>query len=89
MRRLQFKLGSTQEDALEIVERELLGAFDRVLHAEHPNPKRIGCPGREALQKLVDSPDGYISEATLDHFGRCAPCVDDLRQLRQRRKGAK
>jgi len=37
-------------------EKELLDAFDRVVHEDSPGPQRIACPGREVLLKLAQQP---------------------------------
>jgi hypothetical protein len=68
---------------LEASENELMEAFDRVVHADHPNPERHGCPGTSVLQKLVRAPESFDCQATLNHIGRCAPCRDELRELRR------
>lgn len=34
-------------------EKELLEAFERIIHQDFPNPQRIGCPEDEALLKLA------------------------------------
>jgi hypothetical protein len=34
-------------------EKELLEAFERIIHENFPNPQRIGCPGDEALLELA------------------------------------
>ncbi|MGD0181249.1 MAG: hypothetical protein ABR880_23530 [Candidatus Sulfotelmatobacter sp.] len=38
------------------LEKELLDAFDRVLHEDFPNPQRIDCPERQVLLKLAQHP---------------------------------
>src|SRR5208337_2246718 len=59
-------------------EKELLDAFNRVVHEDFPNPRRIDCPGREVLLKLAQqSADAQLSHL-LDHVRRCAPCFDEL-----------
>jgi hypothetical protein len=81
MKRVQFK-SSPARDAFETMEREFIRVFDGVLHCDYPNPKRIGCPGTDVLQKLATSPEKFAYEATLRHLARCAPCVDELKELR-------
>jgi len=64
------------------LEKELLDAFDRVVHEDYPNPRRINRPGSSALEKLVAAPED--SASTLNHIRECAPCFDELRELRRR-----
>jgi hypothetical protein len=63
-------------------EKELLDAFDRVVHEDSPNPGRIACPGREVLLKLVRQPADNQLADLLAHIRRCAPCFDELKDLR-------
>jgi hypothetical protein len=81
MKRLQFKSNPTRKTS-EALEREFITAYDRVLHADYPNPERIGCPGSDDLRRLVTSPETFACQSTLQHLGRCAPCVDELREFR-------
>jgi len=65
-------------------EKELLDAFDRVVHEDFPNPQRLACPGREVLLKLVrQSADVQLADL-LAHVRQCAPCFDELKELRQK-----
>jgi hypothetical protein len=67
------------------LEKELLDAFDRVVHEEYPNPQRIDCPGSSAaLRKLAAEPEAVQSPSTLAHIRQCAPCFVELRELRRR-----
>ena len=70
------------------LEEELFDAFDRVVHQDHPNPHRINCPGTSALQKLAIEPVASRSSSVLAHIRQCAPCFDELRELRRRRKSS-
>ena len=63
-------------------EKELLDAFNRVVHEDFPNPQRIDCPGREVLLKLAQQPADAQFSPLLDHVRRCAPCFDELKDLR-------
>lgn len=64
------------------LEKELLDAFDRVVHEDFPNPQRLACPGREILLKLAQGPaDGQLANL-LAHIRHCAPCFDELKDLR-------
>lgn len=65
---------------------DLLAAFARRVHEEHPNAERIGCPGRPALMRLATEPRASGSEAILDHLRECAACLDELRELRRQSK---
>jgi hypothetical protein len=85
MKQLQFK-STVPHDASEKMEAELIRIFDAVLHSDHPNPERIGCPGPGVLKKLATCPETFAGESTLRHLGRCAPCVDELKQLRLKAK---
>lgn len=70
------------------LEEELLEVFDRVLHQDYPNPHRINCPGASALHKLALEPVAAQSPAILAHIRQCAPCFDELRELRRGRKSS-
>jgi hypothetical protein len=64
-------------------EKELLDAFDRVLHEDFPNPQLIACPKREVLLKLVQQPaDSTQLAHLLAHIRQCAPCFDGLKELK-------
>jgi len=63
-------------------EKELIDAFDRVVHQDHPNPDRANCPREAALRVLAFEPKSFQSETLLDHVRNCAPCLDELRRLR-------
>jgi len=61
---------------------DLIAAFGRRVHEEHPNPERVGCPGRAALTRLATEPDPLGPDSILDHIRQCAACLDELRDLR-------
>lgn len=63
-------------------EEKIIEAFDRWIHATHPNPERIGCPGKLALAELVVADTKFDDEYTLKHIGECAACLDELTELR-------
>jgi hypothetical protein len=63
-------------------EKELLDAFENVIHEDFPNPKRIGCPGYEALLKLAEESGPVQQTRLLAHIRQCAPCFDELKELR-------
>ncbi len=50
------------------------------MHEDFPNPQRIACPGREVLLKLAQQP----ADAQLVHIRQCAPCFDELKELRHK-----
>ena len=64
----------------------LIAAFGHRLHEEHPNPERTGCPGRAALTRLASEPGSIDASSILDHIRQCAPCLDELRNLRTAKK---
>jgi hypothetical protein len=66
------------------LENELFEAFDRVVHQDHPNPQRINCPGSSTLRALAAEPGAVDSASMLVHIRQCAPCFDELRELRRR-----
>lgn len=65
-------------------ERELLQAFEKIIHEDFPNPQRIGCPRDEALLKLAEEPGQVHPTHLLAHIRQCAPCFDKLKELRSR-----
>jgi hypothetical protein len=65
---------------------DLIAAFDHLVHAEHPNPQRVGCPGPTALASLAKDPGTLETEPILDHVRQCAACLDELRDLRRSSK---
>lgn len=64
-------------------EKELLDAFDRIIHEDFPNPQRSGCPGRGALSKLAEAAGQVQQTRLLAHIRQCAPCFDELKELRR------
>jgi hypothetical protein len=60
---------------------DLMAAFGRRVHEEHPNPERSGCPGLSALTALAGE-SVPLASPILDHIGNCAHCLDELRRLR-------
>lgn len=64
-------------------EKELLNAFNRVVHEDFPNPRRAACPGREVLLKLAHGPVDTQFAYLIAHIRQCAPCFDELKELRQ------
>ena len=64
-------------------EEELLSAFDKVIHKDFPNAQRIDCPGHEALLKLAEGA-AHVEVHLLAHIRQCAPCFDELKELRRK-----
>jgi hypothetical protein len=65
-------------------EKELLDAFERIIHEDFPNPRRIGCPGQEALSQLAEGSGHIQQKRLLAHIRQCAPCFDELKELRRK-----
>lgn len=65
---------------------DLIAAFGRRVHEKHPNPERIGCPGRPALTRLATEPEASGRDSILDHVRQCAACLDELRDFRMSTK---
>jgi len=63
--------------------KELIDVFERVVHRDFPNPKRVGCPGHDSLVALGTCRTDAQAPLVLDHIRQCAPCFDELKQLRQ------
>jgi hypothetical protein len=64
------------------LEKELLDAFNKVVHEDFPNPQRIDCPGRNVLFKLAQQPADAQLSHLLNHVRRCTPYFDELKNLR-------
>jgi hypothetical protein len=62
---------------------DLFDAFDRVVHQDYPNPRRVNCPGHFALQKMATEPEAARNASLLAHIRQCAACFDELRELRR------
>ena len=64
-------------------ERELLELLAKSALNDYPNPERIGCPGREFLQRLAFNRKSIpLSDARLDHVVHCSPCFQELTDMR-------
>jgi hypothetical protein len=66
-------------------ETELIDVFERMVHQGFPNPERVDCPGSEHLRLLVEPSSHCQLFPLLDHVRRCAPCFDELKQMRKAR----
>jgi len=64
-------------------EKDLIDAFETVVHRDFPNPERAGCPGPEVLAQLIRRPADAQLSHLLEHVTQCAPCFDDLKELRK------
>jgi hypothetical protein len=67
---------------------ELSAASERVLQEDHPNPDRIGCPERSALERLAtfSEEDPPFDQEILRHVtSECFPCYRELRELRAKK----
>lgn len=67
-------------------ETELLNSFETIVHRDFPNPRRIGCPGRELLVGLAACLGDAQSALVLAHIPQCAPCFDELKELRRKQR---
>ncbi len=65
---------------------DLIAAFGRQVHEEHPNPERVGCPGRPALTGLAAQEEALAPGSIVDHVRQCAACLDELREIRMSMK---
>jgi hypothetical protein len=61
---------------------DLIKAFERVVHEDHLNPERAGCPGRPALIALARDSRPLGSDSLLEHIRHCASCLSELKELR-------
>lgn len=64
-------------------ERELLELLAKSALNDYPNPERIGCPGREFLERLAfDRKSIPLSDPHLDHIVHCSPCFRELSDIK-------
>jgi len=78
--------GSFKEEGTMDWETELINSFETIVHRDFPNPQRIGCPGRDSLVGLAACIGDAQSAMVLAHIRQCAPCFDELRELRRKTK---
>lgn len=64
-------------------EKDLLDAFETMVHKEFANPERIGCPDRDSLVRLASGLGNPELATILAHIRQCAPCFDELKELRK------
>ena len=67
------------------LENELFDVFETVVHEDYPNSQRVNCPGHSILRKLAGEPEAAHSASTLAHISQCAPCFDEMKELRRTR----
>ena len=83
-----FCLGTVTEsvamDNKQEPEKELIDTFERIVHQDFPNPRRVGCPGRQALLEFALHPANTNLSPLLAHIRQCAPCFDELKELRKK-----
>lgn len=65
------------------IEKDLIEAFRAMVHKDFPNPQRIGCPGHDALVQLSSGSENPEVSTILAHVRQCAPCFDELSELRR------
>ena len=63
-------------------EQDLIAAFEKAIHEDFPNPRRLGCPDHESLVKLVSQAASPKLSGVIAHIRQCAPCFDELKKLR-------
>jgi hypothetical protein len=54
--------------------------IDEVFGNANPNPERIGCPPRSALEQLART-RGSIDDPIYEHLGSCSPCYREWRAM--------
>jgi hypothetical protein len=66
-------------------EENLLELGRRHFAKDFPNPKRQGCPPRNALQLLAEDPR-KAENSVLNHISFCSPCYQDYSSFLNVRK---
>ena len=67
------------------IEKDLIDAFESLVRRDFPNPERIGCPGTEVLAQFAHQPSDTHLSNVLSHLQKCAPCFNELKELRKAR----
>jgi hypothetical protein len=67
-------------------ETELIDSFETIVRRDFPNPQRIDCLGRDSLVGLAAGLGDAQSRMVLAHIRQCAPCFDELKELRRKTK---
>jgi hypothetical protein len=65
-------------------EKELLEAFEQIIHQDFPNPPHVDRPGDGSLLKLAEASGDFQQMRLLTHIRECAPCFDKLKELSSR-----
>jgi hypothetical protein len=76
----QIVLGPDRRTSMDR-EKDLIDAFETMVHEEFANPERIGCSGRDSLVRLASSLGNPEFVTILAHIRQCAPCFDELKKL--------
>jgi len=66
-------------------EEKLLDLGRKHFAKDFPNPKRQGCPPRNALQLLAEDPR-RADNSVLNHVSSCSPCYRDYSHFLRARK---
>jgi hypothetical protein len=66
-------------------EENLLALGRKHFATDFPNPKRQGCPARNALQLLANNPR-KADDSVLNHISFCSPCYRDYSRFLNVRK---
>ena len=63
--------------------RRIQRVLQEAVLSNYPNPERIGCPGRAALEQLARMPDRIEALETADweHVTHCSPCYAEYLQI--------
>lgn len=65
------------------LEKDLIEVFEAIVHKDFANPERVGCPGQGSLMKLASELGNPEFVTILAYIHQCAPCFDELKQLRR------
>ena len=81
----QASAGSPEQYRLhELLELSDNALLDTIYSSVEPNPDRVGCPPRSALQELATR-TRLLSDPLWDHVMECAPCRIDVREMGRER----
>lgn len=64
-------------------EKDLIDAFEKVVHRDFSNPERVGCPGNDVLERFATHPADPGFAGLLAHIRQCAPCFDKVKGFRR------
>jgi hypothetical protein len=70
-------------------ETDLIDALEVIMHRDFPNPHRIGCPAYDSLTHPAAGIGDAQSALVVAHVRRCAPCFDELKELRTKTNAMK